>query len=111
MEKCKTCGQLFEGYRIDQGDGTCVFCHRDLDNRKDNYGNPRWDYVFNLQSMTEEKLFETTKKMVWLSAYAGNNPRSDYHWQCDRVYDEWIRREKSDMYDRAYKEVLKSELG
>ena len=35
---------------------------------------------------------------MWLSAYAANNPRSDYHWQCDACYDEAIRRGDEGLY-------------
>ena len=30
---------------------------------------------------------EETERMIWLSAFANNNPRSDYHWRCDACYD------------------------
>lgn len=42
-------------------------------------------------------------EMIWLSAYASNNPRSDYHWQCDACYDECKKRGKEDIYNRAHK--------
>jgi len=46
------------------------------------------------------------KKYIWLSAFANNNHRSDYHWQCDATYDEWKRRKgNTDMYGKAHKEV------
>ena len=35
-------------------------------------------------------------KKIWLSAYATNNLKSDYHWQCDLCYDESVRRDGAD---------------
>jgi hypothetical protein len=70
---------------------------------KDNYGKPRSEYIEKLKTLDEEKLFEETKNKIWLSAYASNNPRSDYHWHCDACYDECNRRERPDIYTKAYK--------
>ena len=103
IKNCQTCGQKFEMARTDQGDGTCVFCHENLDNKKSNYGKPKWDYVRELQAMTDEKLKEATQQMIWLSAYASNNYKSDYHWQCDQCYDECQRRNKPEIYRQAHK--------
>ncbi len=103
-QKCLTCGQPIANYRVDAGDGTCNFCHENLD-RVDNYGKPRWDYVHRLQSMTDKQLEDETKDRIWLSAYAANNPRSDYHWQCDFCYNECIRRGKEEIYKKAYDRV------
>lgn len=78
---------------------------------KDNYGRPKSDYIERIKDITDEELYAETKGMIWLSAYANNNPRSDYHWQCDACYDEWIRREKTNEYGRAWNEVYKQEFG
>ncbi len=62
-----------------------------------------------LVSKDDDKLFEETKNKIWLSAFASNNPRSDYHWHCDATYDEWQRRKGStEMYSKAHKEVSRS---
>lgn len=68
----------------------------------DNYGKPKSEYLQKLINMNEKELFEECKKMIWLSAYAMNNPRSDYHWQCDACYDECEKRDKRNIYQRAY---------
>jgi hypothetical protein len=69
----------------------------------DNYKRPKADYLAKLTAMDNKKLFEETKSMIWLSAYAHNNIRSDYHWQCDACYDEWIKREgNSNSYQKAW---------
>ena len=76
----------------------------------DNYGKPKSDYSVRLAAMDEKTLFEQTRKMIWLSSYAGNNPRSDFHWQCDACYQEARMRGKLDLYTKAYNAV-KEELG
>jgi hypothetical protein len=53
----------------------------------------------------EKKLREECESKIWLSAYAANNPRSDFHWQCDACYDECKKRNKENIYDTAYKAV------
>jgi hypothetical protein len=65
------------------------------------------EYVTALQSMDGPTLFKETKERIWLSAYANNNPRSCYHWQCDATYDEWLRRDgKTDQYAAAHAQVV-----
>jgi hypothetical protein len=43
---------------------------------------------------------------IWLSAYANNNPRSDYHWQADTCRKEAQRRGHPELYERAYRQAL-----
>lgn len=75
----------------------------------DNYGRPRRAYVNKLQKMSKAELSEETEQMIWLSAFAGNNPRSDYHWQCDACYDEWTDNRKNEVgYEKAYDKVCAS---
>jgi len=69
----------------------------------DNYGKPKAEYLAKIAAMDDAKLFDESKSKIWLSAYAGNNPRSDYHWHVDAIYAEWGRRNKIEEYDRAYK--------
>ncbi len=71
----------------------------------DNAPHKQTEYRSRLEAMDDAKLFEETKDKIWLSAYAANNPRSCYHWQCDATYDEWDRRGKTDQYDQAHKQV------
>ena len=72
---------------------------------KDNYGKPKSDYVESLAKMTDEALLKETEHKIWLSAYAHNNPRSDYHWHCDACYDECGSRQKPEIYSRAHKKA------
>ena len=69
---------------------------------KDNYGKPRQDYADRLAGMSEADFLEAAEQAVWLSAYATNNRRSDYHWQCDACYNEAIRRGNKNLYSRAH---------
>jgi hypothetical protein len=69
----------------------------------DNYGKPKQQYLDKLAAQDEKELYESCKQMIWLSAYASNNLRSDYHWQCDACYDECKKRGKEDIYNRAHK--------
>ena len=71
----------------------------------DNYGNPKSDYLEKLTGMTDKELASECGKIIWLSAYANNNPRSDYHWQGDACYDETKHRNKVYLYDNAYKSI------
>jgi hypothetical protein len=72
----------------------------------DNHGKPRSLYLKKLAQMTKEELFKETKDKIWLSAYANNNPRSDFHWQVDACYDEWVKRDGNPQnYEKAYNEL------
>lgn len=74
--------------------------------RNDNSGREKTVHLSRVIEMTDDELYEETKSKIWLSAFASNNPRSDYHWHCDFTYDEWVRRKgNSDMYGKAHKEV------
>ena len=72
---------------------------------KDNYGNPKSDYLEKLKAMNDNQLKDACEEMIWLSAFADNNPRSDYHWQCDATYDECKSRDKGYIYTQAHKQV------
>ena len=70
----------------------------------DNYGKPKRNYLAQLVKMSDKELYEECKSKIWLSAYANNNSRSDYHWHCDACYAECGRRNKKDIYNKAYKD-------
>lgn len=63
-------------------------------------------YGKKLAAMTADELGKECRQMIWLSAYAHNNPRSCYHWQGDLCHHECARREQPDIYDAAYQRVL-----
>ena len=75
-----------------------------MDDRLNTHGTkPEWRT--KLQTMTDDELLRHCEKFIWLSAYANNNPRSDYHFLCDAGYVECVRRNRRDSYDEAYKEA------
>ena len=59
---------------------------------------PKSEYLDKIAEME-------TKSMIWGSAFANNNPNSDYHWKADVCYDEWSFRGKGIRYQRAWEEV------
>lgn len=69
---------------------------------KDNYGKPKQEYVDRIAAMSDAELAKETEHKIWLSGYANNNPRSDYHWHCDACYVECEKREDN-IYGRAHK--------
>lgn len=73
----------------------------------DNYKRPKKDFLDKLQGLSDEQLEQETEQKIWLSAYAANNRRSDYHWQCDACYIECQRRGLPAIYERAYAKASK----
>lgn len=63
------------------------------------------EYLDKVAEMDDEKLFSETKDKIWASAYANNNPISDYHWQADACYDEWLHRKNGSRYQKAWEET------
>jgi len=72
----------------------------------DNYGRPRRLFVDRLASMSDADLRDACNQHIWLSAYANNNHRSDYHWQADACYDEAKSRDKLYIYDQEHKKLV-----
>ena len=69
----------------------------------DNYGRPRQEFADRISQESDEGLVLICEDYVWLSAYASNNPRSDYHWMVDACYDEAKARGKVELYDRGWR--------
>ena len=69
---------------------------------KDNYGKPRQDFADKIAAADDREFVKIAEDKIWLSAYANNNLRSDYHWQADACYDEAERRGKPELYSQAY---------
>jgi hypothetical protein len=68
----------------------------------DNYGCPRQHFADSLAASDEAQYLQTAEEYIWLSAYADNNRRSDYHWKADAAYAEAKRRRKPELYTRAW---------
>lgn len=75
---------------------------------KDNYGRPRTEYRDKIVNMTEKEYIKEAEMKIWLSAFAGNNPRSDYHWHVDVLFEESQRRGKTELYNEAFEKAKRS---
>lgn len=65
-----------------------------------------------LSQWTDDELFRQCKHYIWLSAYAHNNPNSNYHRMVDACYAECATvRQKPDIYQRAYDETYRENFG
>jgi hypothetical protein len=71
-----------------------------------NYSKPRQEFADKLSAASDKELAAMCGEYIWLSAYAGNNANSDYHWQVDACYYECKRRDKASIYQRAYDLVV-----
>ena len=78
---------------------------------KDNSGKPRQLYADRIAVMDDDDFTKQCEQVIWLSAYASNNPRSDYHWWADACYNEAQRRGKPELYTQGYNAALKSVRG
>lgn len=74
----------------------------------DNYKKPRQDFANRIAKLDDAKFICEAETIIWLAAFANNNPRSDYHWQADACYDEATRRGKPELYTRAYNQAVAS---
>jgi hypothetical protein len=81
-------------------------------NGKDNYGNPKQLYLDSIGAMGDAELYKETRKILYLSALAANNPKSDFHWMIDAIYDEWVEiRYNPDGYSEAYDDEYAANFG
>lgn len=62
----------------------------------------RQDFADKIAAMDDEVFIKITEERIWLSAYAANNLRSDYHWQADACYHEAQRRGNPELYSQAW---------
>lgn len=75
---------------------------------KDNYGRPRQNFADEIAGIDDARFQKEAESYIWLSAYASNNPRSDYHWMADACYDEAARRGKPEIYTLAWEAASRS---
>lgn len=68
----------------------------------------REEYQDKLMTMPDAAIMREAERVTWLSAYAGNNPRSKYHWQVDDVWAETRRREKPWLYAQGYNNTCRA---
>ena len=69
---------------------------------RDNYKKPKQEFADRLAAYSDRELQNVAEEYIWLSAFAANNPDSDYHWMCDATYDECVRRDSVYLYDSAW---------
>lgn len=69
----------------------------------DNHGKPRQEFAGKLAAADDAEFLRLAEQYIWLSAYANNNPRSDYHWMADACGDEARRRGKPGLYEQAWR--------
>jgi hypothetical protein len=74
----------------------------------DNQGVPKSEYLDRVARFDDSELLKEAKAKIWLSAFANNNPRSDYHWHVDAIYDECQKRQKPEIYQQAYDYNIKN---
>ncbi len=72
------------------------------------FGRPRQAFADWIALANDAEFIRITEDRIWLSAYASNNPRSDYHWQAEACYDEAVRRGNIDLYYKAYERAKHS---
>lgn len=63
---------------------------------------PRQEFADKIAGLDDDAFIREAEQYIWLSCYAANNPRSDYHWQADACYHEAQRRGNPDLYNQAY---------
>lgn len=69
----------------------------------DNYKRPRQAFADKIAALDDQAFVTEATQVIWMSAFANNNPRSDYHWQADACYDEAQRRGNPGLYSHAHK--------
>lgn len=72
----------------------------------DNYRKPRQNYADRLFAMDDAAFQKEAEQAIWLSAYASNNHRSDYHWHAETCHAEAQRRGKPEIYTRAHQKAV-----
>lgn len=72
----------------------------------DNGGKPKQLYLDGLVAMSDDALLAECSIKIWLSSFAANNLRSDYHWHVDALYAECERRGKLEIYRKGYYEAF-----
>lgn len=69
---------------------------------RNNDGTPAQGFADKLAQADEEEFLREAAQVIWLSAFASNNPTSDWHWQAHACYYEAQRRGDENLYQRAY---------
>lgn len=70
-------------------------------------GKPREAFNAEIKEMDDDALERRTSDLVWLSAFASNNPNAPAHWQVDDCYDEFHDRNLQWRYQRAWNKAYR----
>lgn len=73
---------------------------------KCNYNKPRQAFADTIAGLNDADFVKRAETTIWLSVFANNNRRSDYHWQADVCSDEATRRGKPELYTQAYDQAV-----
>ena len=68
-------------------------------------------FVVELPNKTDTELRELAREYIWLSAYATNNPHSNFHGKCDAVHKECVRRDKESIYGQTHEQLMREARG
>jgi hypothetical protein len=75
---------------------------------RSNYDVPAQSFADSIAALDDEEFVRKTEEAIWLSAYASNNPTSDYHWHASACYYEAQRRGNPGLYQQAYDQAVRS---
>lgn len=75
---------------------------------RSNYSVPAQSFADSIAASDDAQFVQTAEEVIWFSAYANNNPTSDYHWQASACYYEAQRRGDPGLYQRAYDQAKAS---
>lgn len=64
------------------------------------------NFLKEIENLTDEELQDKCEHYIWMSGYAANNQRSNYHRMVDALYSKCSREGKVNIYKAAYKEVV-----
>jgi hypothetical protein len=67
-----------------------------------NYNRPAQEWADKMAALSDEEFTGEAAEAIYWSAWADNNPTSDYHYQASVCYYEAQRRENPDLYQQAY---------
>lgn len=63
---------------------------------------PAQGFADKIAALSDEDFVTEAEQCIWLSAYAANNPTSDYHFEASACYYEAQRRGNPGLYQEAY---------
>ena len=62
-------------------------------------------FFHRLEDFSDDELLKLTRRYVFLSREAADRPRSFFHQYVNKIYGEWERRGRVDLYEAAAKVI------